>query len=97
MSELFIDPSSVPTYVWVVCGCFGLVFFVQLFYYLYYYRGIIVWSKKMDNLEVPLLDRLPGVSVVICAREESENLKAYLPGILRQNYPNYEVIVVNDG
>ena len=97
MTELFFDPTSVPYYVWVVCVCFGLVFFVQLFYYLYFYRGILVWSKKMDNLEVPLLDRLPGVSIVICAREESENLRAYLPSILSQNYPNYEVIVVNDG
>ncbi len=36
------------------------------------------------------------VSVVICAKNEEENLKANLPLILEQDYPLYEVIVVND-
>lgn len=36
------------------------------------------------------------VSVIICARNEAKNLKEYLPDILTQNYPDYEVIVVND-
>lgn len=36
------------------------------------------------------------VSVIICARNESKNLSKFLPEILNQNYPNYEVIVVND-
>lgn len=36
------------------------------------------------------------VSVVICARNEFENLKKNLPSILNQNYPYFEVVVVND-
>jgi cellulose synthase/poly-beta-1,6-N-acetylglucosamine synthase-like glycosyltransferase len=36
------------------------------------------------------------VSVIICARNEYENLKQFLPNILMQKYPAYEVIVVND-
>ena len=36
------------------------------------------------------------VSVIICARNEAENLKKYLSFILEQNHPNFEVIVVND-
>jgi len=36
------------------------------------------------------------VSVVICARNEAKNLKEFLPFVLKQNYPNFEVIVVND-
>jgi len=38
-----------------------------------------------------------GVSVIICARNEAENLADNLPHILGQNYPFFEVIVVNDG
>ncbi len=38
----------------------------------------------------------PPVSVLICARNEAENLRKFLPKILTQNYPNFEVIVVND-
>jgi len=38
----------------------------------------------------------PAVSIIICARNEEANLLAFLPGILSQDYPEYEVIVVND-
>ena len=36
------------------------------------------------------------VSVVICARNEAANLAQHLPKILNQNYPDFEVVVVND-
>lgn len=36
------------------------------------------------------------VSIVICARNEAQNLAKFLPRILSQNYRLYEVIVVND-
>ncbi len=36
------------------------------------------------------------VSVIICAKNEAENLKKHLPFILNQDYPHFEVIVVND-
>ncbi|MBK9328948.1 MAG: glycosyltransferase [Sphingobacteriales bacterium] len=38
-----------------------------------------------------------SVSVVICAKNEAENLRKNLPLILQQKYPDYEVIVVDDG
>ncbi len=45
-------------------------------------------------------DELPEVkipiSVIISARNESKNLSEYLPAILQQDYPDFEVIVVND-
>lgn len=39
----------------------------------------------------------PGVSVVLCAHNERENLSNYLRALLSQDYPEYEVIVVDDG
>ena len=36
------------------------------------------------------------ISVIICARNEAENLKKNLPSILTQQYADFEVIVVND-
>jgi poly-beta-1,6-N-acetyl-D-glucosamine synthase len=36
------------------------------------------------------------ISVVICARNEAANLLEHLPKILSQNYPDFEVVVVND-
>lgn len=35
-------------------------------------------------------------SVIVCARNEADNLRTFLPGILAQQYPDFEVIVVND-
>jgi biofilm PGA synthesis N-glycosyltransferase PgaC len=36
------------------------------------------------------------VSVIISARNEAENLRNYLPLILQQDYPDFEVVVIND-
>ncbi|MBI2968209.1 MAG: glycosyltransferase [Bacteroidetes bacterium] len=36
------------------------------------------------------------VSVIICARNEEKNLRKNLPFILDQNYPDFEVVIVND-
>lgn len=41
-------------------------------------------------------DTSTGVSVVICARNEAENLRRFLPQMLEQEYDTFEVIVVND-
>jgi cellulose synthase/poly-beta-1,6-N-acetylglucosamine synthase-like glycosyltransferase len=41
-------------------------------------------------------DTLRPVSVIICAKDEHHNLKENLPFILHQDYPTFEVIVVND-
>jgi len=41
-------------------------------------------------------DKTPGVSVIICAHNEAENLKENLSFILDQEYNDFEVIVVND-
>jgi poly-beta-1,6-N-acetyl-D-glucosamine synthase len=62
-----------------------------MFYYLFFFLRISL-KKKNDVVQGPG----EPVSVVICARNEAINLENNLPLILRQDYPNYEVIVVND-
>ena len=42
-------------------------------------------------------DFQPPVSVIIAAKNEAENLQRFLPEILEQDYPDFEVIVVDDG
>ena len=37
-----------------------------------------------------------GISVIICAKNEAENLKNFLPAVLAQKYPNFEVVLIND-
>ncbi len=73
-----------------------LAFGVQLYYYLYYFRGVIRHNKRSSQGKIEYNELEEGVSIIICARDEEENLKRFLPLVLEQDYPNYEVIVVND-
>lgn len=65
---------------------------VQLYYLIVIqnrFRGYKVHNTNLTSFQEP-------VSVIVCARNEAKNLTKYLPDILRQDYPDYEVIVVND-
>jgi len=74
----------------IILVIFGLSLLIQLIYYFFVYSRILFYKQnEKSTVENP-------VSVVICARNEVENLKKHLPLILTQDYPNYEVIVVND-
>ncbi|HEU4716794.1 MAG TPA: glycosyltransferase [Bacteroidia bacterium] len=64
---------------------------VQLFYHFYFFLRVATYRKK----EKPA-GELPPVSVVICARNEDDNLVSYLPLVLAQDYSDFEVVVVND-
>lgn len=65
-------------------------FIVQLFYYLFIFSRLAFFKKKEGASEQK------PVSVIICARNEAENLLAFLPLYLNQYYPVFEVIVVDD-
>ena len=53
-------------------------------------------DRKQIKSEEPIAE-MPGVSVVLCAHNEAYNLSQYLQALLTQDYPEYEVIVVDDG
>jgi len=63
---------------------------IQLFYYLFFYLAVYVYKPPVIKTSKE------PVSIIICARNEAENLRKFLPAVLKQDYPNYEVIVVND-
>ena len=70
-------------------GSFVLVFLCQQAFY-----WIIFWRLGRYRQSAPQT-AAPGVSVVICAHNEYHHLKETLPLILEQDYPNFEVLVVN--
>ena len=65
-------------------------FITILFYYLYFFVRVLGGQKKGDGFK-------RSVSVIICARNEADNLSQGLVKILQQDYPHYEVILVDDG
>lgn len=68
-----------------------ICFLVQLYFLVFHHFQL----KKVDKNSIVSNQKLP-VSVIICARNEAENLQANLPSVLTQNYADFEVIVVND-
>ena len=71
---------------------FCTVTFIQLFYYLFFFSRLSFYKEKIKTNS-----RTNPVSVIICARDEAENLAKNLPGSLVQEYKTtHEVIVVND-
>jgi poly-beta-1,6-N-acetyl-D-glucosamine synthase len=63
---------------------------IQLVYILFVYGRLAFYKQIKDDLI-----KLPPVTVLISARNDSDNLYENLPSILEQDYPNYEVIVIN--
>ena len=64
---------------------------IQVFFHWYFFWRIT--NFKDEDQEPPLL---PPVSVIICARNELANLQKLIPILLAQNYPDFEVIIIDD-
>jgi poly-beta-1,6-N-acetyl-D-glucosamine synthase len=48
------------------------------------------------DVRMPVAPINEPVSIIICAKNEDENLTEFLPKVLTQDYPDFEVVVVND-
>jgi cellulose synthase/poly-beta-1,6-N-acetylglucosamine synthase-like glycosyltransferase len=70
--------------VFITATIIQLIYYWGIFGKLFFYK-----DKKEDIPQEPL-------SVIICARNEYHNLQENLPSILEQEYPQFEVIVIND-
>lgn len=60
---------------------------------------VLIWNMIiLRRRKLPVIEerKLPFVSVLIPARNEELNIENILESLLNQNYPNYEVIVLND-
>jgi len=77
-------------FVIIVLILFGFSFVVQMLYYWLVFSRLAFYKPAHVKPRDP-----PPVSVVIAARNEYYNLKRNLPKILTQNYPDFEVVVVN--
>lgn len=76
----------------ILIGICGILLVFQLYFLLSVYRRLAFYKLRATQ-DTPASRPL---SVIICARNEEENLRRYLPKILEQDYPSFEVILVND-
>ncbi len=68
-----------------------LIVGVHLLYYFFLFIRLVFYKNPTN-----IIKKEEPVTIIICARNEIENLKKNLPAILQQDYKNYEVIVAND-
>jgi glycosyltransferase involved in cell wall biosynthesis len=78
--------------MWLPMSAFLLVTVILLFYYLRYFRLLAFHRPKEKEFSFE-----HAVSVVICARDEADEIEKNLPGVLAQQYRStHEIVVVND-
>ena len=81
----------------LVCG--GLLLTTFIYLCIYYGRvNLTIGRHCFHHSPIesqPHEEDLPSVSIVLTAHNESEALKKSLPYLLEQDYPNYEVVVVD--
>lgn len=74
----------------VLLSLFISTIVIQFFFAFIFFIRLSVYKKRKE------LIFSEGVSVIICAKDEAENLARNLTSFLDQDYHKYEVIVVND-
>jgi glycosyltransferase involved in cell wall biosynthesis len=86
--------AAMPPIHWeaILFYCFIAATAIQVFYYAYFFLRVAFFKTKTKTQS-----QQHPVSVIICARDEDENLARNLPGVLVQQYSSsHEVVVVND-
>lgn len=86
MFTLHPAPASI-----VLLSILAFFIIVQLTYHINVF-GRFIRKFEHDTAEY----KWQGVSIVIAARSEYENLQRLVPALLAQNYPNFEIIIVDD-
>lgn len=71
---------------------FSISVIIQLYYIFFIFSKLAFFEKnKFDSTFEE-----NGVSVIVAAHNEEKNLKKFLPVLLSQSHPNFEIVVVND-
>lgn len=82
----------------VTLGVFAVMWLYQLYFWMRYILAAVRRTKPRGESQEPRAkSQEPGVSVIVCAKNELANLRDYMQALLTQDYPEYEVIIVNDG
>ena len=69
---------------------FVLMFLIQLFYH------VLMAIFSLSGKKRVMQGEMPSISIIIPSRNYEENLRELIPTLLEQNYPDFEVVVVDD-
>ena len=62
---------------------------IQVLYFLFFSTFAFAKSRKKKQYNLP-------VSIIVCAKNEAENLQILVPKLLQQSYKNFEIVLIND-
>ena len=69
---------------------FVAVIAIQFLYYIVVFGKFSFVKAKKNNLK-----KIP-ISVIVCAKNEEENVAKFIPLLTQQNYPDFEIILIDD-
>jgi glycosyltransferase involved in cell wall biosynthesis len=74
----------------------GIAFFILAGFVLLNCIYYLSLSKIISYQDLPGTSKKEPVSVIVCSKNEQNNLLALVPILLEQEYPNFEIILIND-
>lgn len=74
----------------VLFWIFVAVVAIQFLYYIVIFGKFSFVKAKKNNLK-----KIP-ISVIVCAKNEAENVTKFIPLLAQQNYPDFEIILIDD-
>ncbi|MFN4197812.1 MAG: glycosyltransferase [Flavobacterium sp.] len=74
----------------IIFYAFVGVVFLQALYYL-----VVFGNFSFRKVNQPNPKKIP-VSIIVCAKNEAENVKHLIPALLSQDYPDFEVVLIDD-
>jgi glycosyltransferase involved in cell wall biosynthesis len=77
----------------VLPAIFFIALSIQLVFILFIFAKVLVFKPEPIQNESK---SLPGVSIIVAAFNELENLKELLPLLAQQEYPNFEIVIADD-
>src|SRR6186713_1965513 len=80
-------PENVSMILWIACIACAVI---HIFFYLFYFTRTAFYKPEA------VAGKNHPVSVIICAKNEVNNLRKNIPLWMEQDYPDFEVVIVND-
>lgn len=94
---IVLPELSFSVYQQIVLSVLLISWIYQLYFYSRFLSVAIRRKRSEKKGKLKYAEAFPPVSVIICGRDATDLLSRFLPEVLTQDYPDYEVIVVNDG
>ena len=76
--------------LFILLYAFIAIVVVQFIYYIGVF-GQFTFANKQD-----ITPKKVPVSVIVCAKNEAENVKKFFPLLVNQNYSDYEIVLIDD-